>query len=197
MGGMASPSLNHLTRKLWVWCLERGIFLVAQHVLGKDNVYADYHSRNFDERIEWSLHPTVFRWITQRLWYPEIDLFATRLNAKVKKFVSWRPDPEACAVDAFTIDWGAQLNYTFPPCSLIPRVLSKVQQDQAWVLLVAPVWTCQIWYPYATSSADIERPVLLPWWWNLMTQPHNGKPHPLRRCDIQSVLTWCLNTRYS
>ena len=29
-------------------------------------------------------------------------------------------------------------------------------------------------------SLLIERPVLLPRWWNLMTQPHNGKPHPLR-----------------
>ena len=179
MGRMASPSLNHLTRKLWVWCLEREIFVVAQHIPGKDNVYADYHSRNFNERFEWSLNLTVFRWITQRLWYPEIDLFASRLNAKVKKFVSWYPDPEACAVDAFTIDWETQLNYAFPPFSLIPRVLSKVQQDQACVLLVAPVWTCQIWYPLLLRLL-IERPVLLPRWRNLMTQPHNGKPHPLR-----------------
>ena len=72
---------------------------------------------------------------------------ASRVNAKVKKFVSWRPDPEACAVDAFSFDWGTQVNYAFPPISLIPRVLSKVQEDQACVLLVAPVWTCQIWYP--------------------------------------------------
>ena len=82
---------------------EREIFVVAQHVPEKNNVYMDYHSRNFNERIEWSLQPNVFRWITQRLWYPEIDLFASPLNAKVKKFVSWRPDPEACTVDAFTI----------------------------------------------------------------------------------------------
>ncbi|XP_068707254.1 uncharacterized protein [Montipora foliosa] len=104
MGGMVSPSLNHLTRKLWVWYLERKISVVAQHIPGKDNMYEDYHSRNFNERIEWSLHPTVLRWITQRLWYPEIDLLASRLNTKVKKFISWRHDPEACAVDAFTID---------------------------------------------------------------------------------------------
>ena len=139
MGGMPSPFLYHLTRKLWVWCLGRE---VVQHITRKDNVYVDYHSRNFKEKMEWSLNPTVYRWITQRLWYPEINLFASRLNAKVKKFVSWRPDPEACAVDAFTIAWKTQLNYAFPPFSLIPRVLSKVQQDQACLLLVAPVWTC-------------------------------------------------------
>ena len=82
-------------------------------------------------------------------------------------------------MDAFTIVWGTQLNYAFPPFSLISRVLSKVQQDQACVLLVAPVWTCQIWYPMLLGLL-IERPVLLSRWWNLMTQPHNGKPHPLR-----------------
>ena len=54
MGGMASPSLNHLIRKLWVWCLEREIFVVAQHIPGKVNLYTDYHSRNFNERIKWS-----------------------------------------------------------------------------------------------------------------------------------------------
>ena len=63
--------------------------------------------------------------------------------------------------------------------SLIPRVLSKVQQDQACVLLVAPVRTCQIWYPMLLRLL-IERLVLLPRWWNLMTQPQNGKPHPLQ-----------------
>ena len=53
MGGMASPSLKHLTRKLWVWCLEREIFAVAQHnvIPGKDNVYADYYSRTFNKRV--------------------------------------------------------------------------------------------------------------------------------------------------
>ena len=82
-------------------------------------------------------------------------------------------------MDAFTIVWGTQLNYAFPPFSLIPRVLSKVQQDQACELLVAPVWTCQIWYPMLLRLL-IERLVLLPRWRNLMTPPHNGKPHPLR-----------------
>ena len=80
MGGIASSSLNHLTRKLWVWCLEREIFVVAQHVPEKDNVFADYHSQNFNERIEWSLHPTVFWWITRRLWYPEIDLYCITIQ---------------------------------------------------------------------------------------------------------------------
>ena len=34
MGGMASLSLIHFSRKLWVCCLEREIFVVAQHIPG-------------------------------------------------------------------------------------------------------------------------------------------------------------------
>ena len=41
------------------------------------------------------------------------------ITTQRQRFVSWRPDPEACAVDAFTIDWGTQLNYAFPPFTLI------------------------------------------------------------------------------
>lgn len=36
---------------------------------------------------------------------PEIDLFASRLNAQFPQYVAYRPDPVAEAVDAFAIDW--------------------------------------------------------------------------------------------
>ena len=31
--------------------------------------------------------------------------FASRVNAQLKSYVFWRPDPDAMAVDAFTLDW--------------------------------------------------------------------------------------------
>ena len=52
--------------------------------------------------------------------------------------MSWIPDPNAVGVDAFTLDWGTQYNYIFPPFSLIPQVLQKVGEDQAEVIMVAP-----------------------------------------------------------
>jgi hypothetical protein len=36
---------------------------------------------------------------------PSIDLFASRLNYKCKPNVSFRPDPEAQAINAFHIYW--------------------------------------------------------------------------------------------
>ena len=35
----------------------------------------------------------------------EVDLFTSRVLTQLPTFVSWRPDPEAMATDAFTLDW--------------------------------------------------------------------------------------------
>ena len=38
-------------------------------------------------------------------FYPEVDLFATRLTNKLPKYVSWKPDPYAWKIDAFYCQW--------------------------------------------------------------------------------------------
>ena len=44
MGGR-SLTCNQITRELWVWCANHGIWLSAAHIPGKDNVLADKASR--------------------------------------------------------------------------------------------------------------------------------------------------------
>jgi hypothetical protein len=99
------------------------------------------NSRHFNNRTEWSLHPIVFMWLSQAAFVPDVDLFASRLNAKVARFVSWCPDPSAFACDAFSLHWGDFNAYAFPPFSLIPRVLVQVKRDKVQrALLITPVW---------------------------------------------------------
>ena len=43
----------------------------------------------------------IFQEIVCRFGQPDIDLFASRLNHKLEKYISFRPDPNAMAVDAF------------------------------------------------------------------------------------------------
>ena len=50
---------------------------------------------------------------------PDIDLLASRLNAKTDCFVSWHPEPGAMAVDAFSFSWAYLKCYAFPPFSLL------------------------------------------------------------------------------
>ena len=65
----------------------------------------------------------------------------------------WHPEPGAEVVNAFSIKWSNLKCYVFPPFSLLPRVLRQISVDKALVVLIAPVWTTQSWYPLLNSSA--------------------------------------------
>ena len=88
MGGIKSPSLNSLSRTLWEWCIERNIIISAQHIPGKENLVADSSSREFSSNLEWWVDIDFFNQITNMVFVPDIDLFASRLNAKTDCFVS-------------------------------------------------------------------------------------------------------------
>lgn len=61
---------------------------------------------------------------------PEIDVFAGRINNEVFKYVPGRPEPEAYAVDAFSVGWKNQNIQCFPPFSIIKAVLQKCIQTK-------------------------------------------------------------------
>ena len=70
----------------------------------------------------------------------EIDLFADRIDTQKTKFMSWKPDPEAQGEDAFSVKWTSMKAYAFSPFCLIGRVLAKIGQDQATMIIVTPTW---------------------------------------------------------
>ena len=180
MGGR-SLTCNQITRELWVWCASHGIWLSAAHIPGKENVLADKESRKKDSDTEWKLNPELFSRIAT-LWGPvSIDLFASRLNYQLKPFVSWRPDPEAMAIDAFSLDWRGLCFYAFPPFSLINRVLQKVEQDQSQGIIIVPMWTTQVWFPRLLHLL-IDFPVTIPKGPTTLLLPFNReKAHPLQK----------------
>ena len=63
--------------------------------------------------------------------------------------VSWKPEPEAFAVDTYSINWGHHFKYIFPPFSLLTKVIRKIRQDQVIEILVSPACSTQPWYPQA------------------------------------------------
>ena len=78
-------------------------------------------------------------------------LFASRLTHQLPHFFSWRPDPLAEATDAFQQDWSLLAGFANPPWCLMGRVLSQVMEQEAQIILVAPVWKGQPWYPVLLS----------------------------------------------
>nr|KAG5691426.1 hypothetical protein BaRGS_016342 [Batillaria attramentaria] len=68
-----------------------------------------------------------------------LDLCATRFNAKLPRFVSPVPDPQALALDALTFDWSGKDVYAFPPFPLVPKIIARLPLCQADVTLIAPL----------------------------------------------------------
>ena len=67
----------------------------------------------------------------------------------------------AMAIDAFTLDWTNHFLYAFPPFSILPQFLQKLEMDHAQAILIAPNWPTQPWYPKLTRFL-IRKPLLLP-----------------------------------
>ena len=50
-------------------------------------------------------------------------------------------------VDVFFQDWSGKICYGNPPWGLMLKVLSEISHQQADVIIVAPVWKGQSWFP--------------------------------------------------
>ena len=153
--GGRSRFLNSIARKLWTMCYSNGILLTAVHRPGKVNQRADLLSRWKKDHTDIRLPPSSFQLIEQHFGPHSVDLFATRDNRLLPRFVSWRPDPESLATDAFMFPLKGENPYCFPPVACIPRLLREVLHQQATVSLVAPDWAAP-WMP------DLRRMLIAP-----------------------------------
>ena len=88
---------------------------------------------------------------------PDIDLFASRINYKCKKSVSYQPDPGAYAVDAFHLTWILLL--CFPPFLHYSESIEKSNSRPG--PLVVPHWPTQPSWPLLTHLL-MARPFILP-----------------------------------
>ena len=99
--------------------------------------------------------------MTAKFGKPDIDLFASRANFKVKKYISYYPDPDATGVDAFLTSWRDLQFYAFPLSAIISKVISKIVNEKAEGILVVAVFTNQIWFLQVMRPL-IDYPLLLP-----------------------------------
>ena len=158
----------------------------AAHIPGKENTAADEESRKINLDTEWKLNSEFLQEALEKLKdEPLVDLFASRLNKQMKQYVSFRPDPEALAVDAFSLSWQDLHFYAFPPFSVITAVLRKVMRDQAKGIIVVPRWKTQVWWPMLMRLLD-QDPVLLPTKTSTLSLPPQPKKthHLLPRLQL-------------
>ena len=189
MGGMNSREMDKLAGTIWRWCIDRDIFISASHLSGFENLTADFLSRNFSDATEWKLKKEIFDRVCKQLFIPDVDLFSSRLNRQLEKFVTWFPEPGSYRTDAFSFSWQNYKPYIFAPFNLIGRVVNKIVTDKVdKALLIVPLWRSQSWFPLLLSNM-ISFPVRLPHHRDLLTLPHSSQLHPLsKRLTMVAVI---------
>ena len=156
MGTSHYVPCNEVTMEIWSFC-DCGIWLSAAYVPGKDNVEADEESRRINFDTEWQIRPDLLRHALFILEFePRTDLFASRLNQQCPVYVaytSYRPDPEAIAIDSFTLSWSGIQFCASPPFCIISSMLQKIK-DKALGVVVMP-WLLSAIVSKTSKHADI------------------------------------------
>ena len=176
-GGTVSSRLSCRTEQLLIWARAHKISVSARHIAGSLNVLADQLSRSHTViQTEWTLDFKVLDYIWELWEKPLVDLFATRFNHRLPVYVSPVPDPQAWAIDALALSWRGLDAYAFPPINLLPRVLTKAETEAPRLILVAPRWPAQPWFPDLLSLSHLP-PIPLPVGARGLLQPRSGIPH--------------------
>ena len=186
MGGTHSRLLSQLAKNLWDWCLSHNVLLSAQYIPGIQNIQADRPRVEGIPRLQrLETEPNCFQQPVS-----EMGTSRHRLTFQFDHYVSWRPDPSAIHTDAFTLNWTTFRGYAFPPFAMIGRCLQLIQSQKVeHLVLMAPVWPTQAWYPLLLELC-IYFPLLLPTREDLLIQ--RGKNHPLHQ--LQLAGWWLLST---
>ena len=141
-GGTRSPPLLEAAWGLLL-CDSLHISLGVTHLAGKQNVVADALSRGKLNNNEWELSLPWAVHVFSLYGRPNVDLFATHLNAKLPTFCSRTFHPLAWRTEAFAFPWNDLVLYAFPPRRLIHRVLATLSSSSADMVLICPFWPNQ------------------------------------------------------
>ena len=188
-GGTHSRAMSNLAIEIWEWCMARNLTIHAEHIPGCENIRADMESRRSVDPSDWCLNRTIFKSLEAK-WGPfDVDLFAARHNKQLERFFSFRPDPQAEAIDALAQPWTNLRPYAFPPFILLGRIIRKIRQENVKeVVVIAPIWANQSWFPLLLGSL-VDLPIALPEMPTLLSNPL-GEPHPLILQDRLRLAAW-------
>ena len=61
------------------------------------------------------------------------------------KYTSYKPDPYACFIDAFSVYWAFYNCHLLPLFSLIRQTSQRICMDQREIVFAVPKWPTQPW----------------------------------------------------
>ena len=148
------------------------IHIIPSHIAGVRNVRADWLSRHPDP-LNYQLNPKIFRAACNHFHFrPQIDLFASKSNHQLPMYHSWWMDKDSLG-NAWDSKW-TRPSWANPPWEMISKMLDKVQQDRALVLVCLPVWKSAKWWPKMLEMQKTEM-----WIWSKIAMYKDPEGHSL------------------
>ncbi|KAI2653070.1 Transposon Ty3-I Gag-Pol polyprotein [Labeo rohita] len=179
-GGIRSRSLQRLAERFLLWADRNFLSIRAVHVPGSQTCGVDMLSRGGPVHGQWRLHPQTIQMIWSLFGEAEIDLFASEENAHCQLFFSLTNAP--LQGDALSSRWPKKRKYAFPPVKIMPLMLQKIREEKGTVLLVAPSWPNQLWFP------ELAPPWPIPLRRDLLSQVKRSVWHP--RPELWNLHVW-------
>ena len=160
-GVMHSDLYNYIAKRIWEIAQNRGFWISSSHIPGAENTMADKMFRMFSDNTEWMLSIELFKVLCGKFQFSQqIDLFATRLNKQIHKYVYWMPDPYYIAVNVLNFSWKTHKIYAFPPFNLVGAAISKLIRDNTIWIMIIPKRTKEHWFPTMIAHL-IDHPIQL------------------------------------
>ena len=117
-----------LAKQFWEFSIDRNVNVVASYIESKKNKVADEESRKIRDNLEWTLKEKNFENLNREFGEFTIDLFATKINSKCRRYYSYSPEPKAAGTDAFLCNWNTENFYTFPKNVFYKKLKKKMQR---------------------------------------------------------------------
>ena len=162
--GSKKPHLQKEALAVFSLAAQNLIRIEPEWIPCTENQQADYLSR-IKDKDDWIIHPAIFASIDLQ-WGPHsVDRFANNLNTQLPRFNSrfWCPGTEA--VDAFTCDWGQEVNWVCPPPYLVPGTIRHASKTCSKGTLMVPAWpSAPYWpmlYPAGRDAASFVKEVMV------------------------------------
>jgi hypothetical protein len=193
MGGRI-PRLDWVARAIWKRLEENNAFMTAVYIPTAENP-ADALTRGVTSRkrmldTEVQLNPSIAQQLfASGPFHPQVDWFASNANYQLSRFYTWKPESQTVAEghNAFSFYWGKDPGYIFPPFALLPRIVRKIRDDKARVLLIHPKWPGALWYPSLPEITIMQQNIDPSA--NVLRYPdHPDLRHPMT--DLRLVASW-------
>ena len=118
-----------------------------------------------------------------------LDAFACPQSKVTSRFASRHFAPEVLSADGLLLDWRSEVVWLNPPWALLPDVLCKLRAERPAAVILVPVWSSQMWWPFLLAlevfHVDLPPP-------KFSVGPlHKGKTEPFLNTGVRLRAVFC------